>query len=130
MLPSCRSFMALPKLIEYVVSGLSSSSKRTIRVLPLSLKTGLFSIGGEISTFLVGLSSVTYSSKVICIVLPVKLTELLLGEVESTTGGVSSLGPPVGDTTLAQRSSKNDNINNTICLTIFLMLQSYIKNHS
>jgi len=59
------------------------------------------------NTSVTGFFSVINSSKVTVTELPVNLVAKSGGSQRVTLGGVTSLGPPVGETWLAQRTSNN-----------------------
>ena len=65
-------------------------------LLPLYTTSGFLSITGEITSFWPKLASLLrYSLKVICTSLLVKFVLRFAGTLSTTSGGVSSFGPPV-----------------------------------
>ena len=76
-----------------------------IRVFPFNRISGLSSKGGDITISWLIASVLIYSSNVISILFPSKLTDLFSGFDVSTRGGVLSLGPPAGAPIFAQAAS-------------------------
>jgi hypothetical protein len=73
--------------------------------VPTGVIIGSVFWGGEITKFLLASLSLTYSSKYIFILSPLKLTDSITGIALIKTGGMVSFEPPVGVPLLAQ--SKN-----------------------
>jgi len=84
------------------VLGRSVPTRSIITDLPRSLNSGISSKGGETITCWFGFLSFTNSLKVIEITDLSKFVEKFGGSLFNTAGGVSSFGPPVGETGFAQ----------------------------
>lgn len=79
-----------------------SLSKRMRSVLPWASSLGLMARGGDITNLVSWSLSCMFSSKVRTTMLPLKLVALISGMDFMSTGGLRSLGPPVGVPGLAQ----------------------------